>query len=154
MDSDSHPYYPRLRHHLPGSPMARQCPSCSRWFKSKQAIRAHMRFCEAYLERKAAAQAVVEGETTITILRECVSCQRIRTTEGDLCPYCGDRWWNPIWMPPPWYFCPACLRPAVRNYPLAQCLCGQNRLWLKVETLDDPTYREIASVLLPMRLSS
>jgi hypothetical protein len=30
----------------------RKCPFCGRWFRNKQAIRAHLRFCPEYLEEK------------------------------------------------------------------------------------------------------
>ena len=32
--------------------MARQCSFCNRWFRNKQAVRAHLRRCETYLDTK------------------------------------------------------------------------------------------------------
>lgn len=34
--------------------MARRCGFCDRWFRSKQSVRAHQRWCQPYLEAKEA----------------------------------------------------------------------------------------------------
>jgi len=38
----------------------RKCEYCGRWFKNKQAVRAHLRFCTAYLRAKATSG--IEGK--------------------------------------------------------------------------------------------
>lgn len=68
----------------------RRCSWCDRWFKNRQAVRAHLRHCEPYLDARAAGQVVPENR----------DAERAKGTY--LCDVCGYSQWGDFSS------CPSC----------------------------------------------
>lgn len=67
-----------------------QCHFCSRWYQSRQSVRAHLRWCAAYKAHKAVAQQ--EGRQDAAAREpEAWKCSRFghRFGQGGRCSRCG-----------------------------------------------------------------
>lgn len=128
----------------------RQCRFCSRWFKNRQAVRAHLRWCGDYQEgnlrtegppfKKSGYQRTPytflqslpppESDANPIIGCECVECGFLeRSSRTGLCRNCGNRIFRDIYSGPPWHYCRHCGEPARGNNPNSQCPCGGTKSW-------------------------
>ena len=60
----------------------RSCPACRRWFRNKQAIRQHLRWCRAYQARKIGMKLV-----------RCFQCKQVSEIgvhDTFRCRFCGS----------------------------------------------------------------
>jgi DNA-directed RNA polymerase subunit RPC12/RpoP len=62
----------------------RQCVHCSRWFKSRQATRAHLKWCQSWIDRREVSR--------MQRVYTCADCGD-QSTNPTICSKCGGRTW-------------------------------------------------------------
>jgi len=102
--------------------VGRHCPACRKWLGNKQAVRAHLRWCEKWKDGGLSALPELP-ETRILVCLDCRSVSPLTLrTQG--CPYCrGDRFLDTT-LPPPWYVCARCGTPLPFNAVTLPCSKG------------------------------
>lgn len=65
------------------------CGFCTRWFKSRQAVRAHLAFCELYLEKR--DQGLVVPNRYARDVYQCANCDHFQDEDFSVCPNCATR---------------------------------------------------------------
>lgn len=78
----------------------RQCNFCDRWFRNKQAVRAHLKHCGPYRSARADGTSPPPTRYVDKTFYRCASCQSFEAEQEDVhaqhiygCPVCGCREW-------------------------------------------------------------
>ncbi|RMH36310.1 MAG: hypothetical protein D6689_22720 [Deltaproteobacteria bacterium] len=87
----------------------RRCQFCDRWFRNKQAVRAHLRFCAPYLQARADGTSPTPARLVERTYYRCAGCADFVADREDVhalyrgrCPKCGYREWTDMgthWVP-------------------------------------------------------